>query len=120
MYDNKIKLYKIKKINENEINIYINKIDYERIIKLKTIYEVELINKTGILKIEENIKKNIFLIISLIISIITIYLLSKIIFKVEIIEFKFLLNSSKSISISFNERDNVREISCLDSSISLF
>lgn len=85
MYDNKIKLYKIKKINENEINIYINKIDYEKIIKLKTIYEVKLINKTGILKIKENIKKNIPIIISFITSITIIYLLSKITFKVEII-----------------------------------
>lgn len=102
MYDNKIKLYKIKKINENEINIYINKIDYERIIKLKTIYEVELINKTGILKIEENIKKNIFLIISLIISIITIYLLSKIIFKVEIITNNKKLKEELKIELKEN------------------
>ena len=35
MYDNKIKLYKIKKINENEINIYINKKEYE---KMQQIY----------------------------------------------------------------------------------
>lgn len=85
LYDNKIKLYKIKKINDNEVIIYIRKEDYEKISKIKTIYEIKIIGLTGNLKIKEKLKKNINLIISIIIGIITIYLLSKITFEINII-----------------------------------
>lgn len=85
LYDNKIMIYKIKKINDNEIIINIKKEDFEKIKKLKTIYEINLIGLTGNLKIKQKLKENINLIISIIIGIITIYILSKITFEINII-----------------------------------
>lgn len=85
IYDNKIDLFKIKKINNEEIIVYIKKEDFEKINKIKTIYEIECIDVSGKTKIIENLKKNIPLFIMMLISIITIYILSNLIFKIEII-----------------------------------
>lgn len=80
-----IELLKIEYIKYNEINIIINKKDYEKIIELKTIYEINIIELYGIDKIKNIIKTYKYIIISIIISFIFILFLSKIIFKVEII-----------------------------------
>lgn len=85
LYDNKIKLYKINNINDKEIIIYIDKKDYEKIKKIKTIYKIDIINKTGLLKYKEVLYKNINIIISFICTIITLYILSNITLNIEII-----------------------------------
>ncbi len=85
LYQNKINLYKIKKISKDIIYIYIKKDDLDKILDLKTIYDIEIVGSTGIIKIKETLKNNLFLIISIIISIFTIYILGQITFEIDII-----------------------------------
>ncbi|MEG1146166.1 MAG: sporulation protein YqfD [Bacilli bacterium] len=80
-----------KKLNKNNINIYdirnstfkINDKDLEKTIKLKTIYDIEVIDKTGFKSTLKKINK-IFL-ASIFFSLLLIILLSNIIFKIEIV-----------------------------------
>ncbi len=81
----KIELYKIDVIHYNEINIKVNYIDLEKIVKLKTIYDVEIVEYYGLLKLKNLIRKNRLLILSIILGICLLFFLSNIIFKVEII-----------------------------------
>lgn len=81
----KIELYKIYVIHYNEINIKVNYIDLEKIVKLKTIYDVEIVEYYGLLKLKNLIRKNRLLILSIILGICLLFFLSNIIFKVEII-----------------------------------
>lgn len=85
LYDNKINIYKIKKIDRTNIFIYIKKEDLEKINKLKTIYEIEITGKTGFLLLKEILEKNTILIISIIIGMLTVYILGNIIFDIDII-----------------------------------
>ena len=81
----KIELYKINVIHYNEIDLKINYKDLEKILEIKTIYDIEVINYYGLLKLKYFIRKNKLLILSIIIGICLLYFLSNIIFKVEII-----------------------------------
>ena len=82
---NKIEIINLKKVNDNEINIIVYKKDLDKIEEIKTIYEIELKRKYGIIKIEENLKINKYLIFFLIMGLIIIYILSNVIFSVEVI-----------------------------------
>ena len=65
----KIELYKIYVIHYNEINIKVNYIDLEKIVKLKTIYDVEIVEYYGLLKLKNLIRKNRLLILSIILGV---------------------------------------------------
>jgi similar to stage IV sporulation protein len=80
-----IDIYDIKYLKYNEIIIRINKDDLNKIDESKTIYELEVININGIDKIKILIKKNIYLILGIIISILLLIYLSNTIFSVEVI-----------------------------------
>ena len=81
----KIELYKIDVVHYNEINIKVDYKNLERILELKTIYDVEIVNYYGFLKFKRLLYKNKILILSIILGICLLYFLSNIIFKVEII-----------------------------------
>ncbi len=82
---NNIDILEIKYLKYNEINIIIYEKDYNKIVDLKTIYEIKKLNSYGIIKIKEiiGIYKYIFIFFALAISL--IIFLSNIIFKVEVI-----------------------------------
>ena len=82
---NNIEIISIKKISNNEIDIVIFKEYYETVLKLKTIYEVETIAYRGFFKYKSDILNNKFVIIFILIGLIVIYILSNIIFSVDII-----------------------------------
>ena len=81
----KIELYKIDVIHYNEINIKISYKDLERVLEIKTIYDVEIVNYYGLLKFKRLINKNKLLILSIVLGICLLYFLSNIIFNIEII-----------------------------------
>ena len=60
---NKIEILKIKYKNKNEANITIYKRDYDKVKKLKSIYDITETDVYGVLKIKKNISKNKHLII---------------------------------------------------------
>lgn len=81
----KINLYKIETINRNEVNILILKKDYEKVLKLKTIYEVNILDGFGLIKVRKIAKLNSLFIVLISFAIIIVFFLSKVIFKIEVI-----------------------------------
>ena len=87
----------VKKIYKNKIFIEhlvfcdksaylkLDKENYERLKKIKTIYKIELVRVYGVIKIVNLIKVHSFFIVSLIIGLCYLIFLSNIIFKVDII-----------------------------------
>ena len=81
----------LKRLNDNNINVYeinnniitVNENDLDKINNLKTIYDIEIIEYAGIKKIIKNI--NSIFVLSLIISIIFLYINSKMILNINII-----------------------------------
>ena len=80
---NKINIYNIDKY-DNKLYLTIDYKDYLRILDIKTICKIEVVERIGINKYKYLIKKYLFLIIFILIGIIFNILLSNIIFKIEI------------------------------------
>lgn len=83
--DHKINLYSVKIINREEANIIISKEDYLKVLQLKTIYDLNVLDGYGFIKIRKNLKINSVLIFFLIIGLICIYILSKVTFSIDVI-----------------------------------
>lgn len=95
---NKINIIKVIPKSYKEVLLIVDYNDIDRINKIKTIYNIDIISYYGILRIFKYIKKNIFIISFLIIGIIIIYILSNIIFSIDIIH-----SNSNIISLVDNE-----------------
>ena len=80
-----IEILSLKYLNKNEIIILIYAKDYQKIMKIKSIYEINPQNIYGTLKIKKNIKANKYLIISFITSLTIFIFLTNIIFDIEIV-----------------------------------
>ncbi|MBE6144036.1 MAG: hypothetical protein E7169_00460 [Firmicutes bacterium] len=81
----KIELLDIKVINSKEVILLIYKRDYERLEQLKSIYELEIVNYEGILKLKQIININKFIILFSLLGLAILIFLSNIIFKVEVV-----------------------------------
>ncbi len=82
---NNIDLLKIEKIKYNEINITVYKRDYERIIELKTVYDVNKLDIYGIIKIREVISIYKYIIAFIVLGVFILIFLSNVIFNIEVI-----------------------------------
>ena len=82
---NNIEILNIKYISKNEVSIKIYKYDYDKVIKLKTIYEINIIESYGIIKIIDKSLENRFMILFILISLISLYIITNIIFDVDVI-----------------------------------
>lgn len=85
LINNNINIEKVIPISNKEIDLIINYQDLDKVLKLKTIYNIKIVRYYGKLRIIKRIKKDIFILSSLIISLLLIYTLSNVIFKVEVI-----------------------------------
>ena len=85
LINNNINIEKVIPISHKEIDLIINYQDLEQVLKLKTIYNIKIVRYYGKLRIIKRIKKDIFILSSLLISLLLIYTLSNVIFKVEVI-----------------------------------
>ena len=83
-----ISIIKLIPINYKEVNLIIRYSDYLKIKYMPSIYKITLIDSYGLLKLKAIIKKNVIVIISLIISLLFLYALSNVIFKVEVVHSK--------------------------------
>ena len=81
---NNIEIYNLIYISDNEINIKVLKSDYEKILKLKTIYDIHILDYYGISKLNYNIFQNRFVILSLVIGLIILYVVTNLIFSIDI------------------------------------
>lgn len=85
LYKNKINILNLEKRERNKIEIIINYADYEKILKLNTIYKIDILNYQGFIKKKKQIFKYYHVLIIIILCIMFLYLLSHMIFQVEII-----------------------------------
>ena len=106
LYKNNINIYDVKRINRNKMYLKINNNDYDKIIKIKTIYEITECESYGLIKIKKEILKNKFIIIFTIISLIIIILLSNITFSIEIVHSS---NSIRNIIYSELEKNGIKK-----------
>ena len=100
LYTHHIELLNITYPKYNVAHITIYEKDFEKIEEIKTIYNVDVIDSSGLIHIKKKIKKNYSLIIFIILGIILLYFLSNIIYKVEII------HSSSSVRNMIKEELN--------------
>ena len=82
--NNNIEILYLKNIKKGII-IKIYKKDYEKVLKLKTIYEIDVIGYNGLISIKNKIINNRFIIFSILICFVFLYLLTSLIFKIDII-----------------------------------
>ena len=85
LINNNINIEKVIPISHKEIDLIINYQDLDKVLKLKTIYNIKIVRYYGKLRIIKRVKKDIFILSSLLISLLLIYTLSNVIFKVEVI-----------------------------------
>ena len=83
--NNKIDVLRIKYKGKNEANIIIKKVDYSKVIKIKSIYDITELGVFGFLKVKRRIKKSRHLIIFLMFGFIVFVLLTNVIFDIEIV-----------------------------------
>ncbi|MDD2377269.1 MAG: sporulation protein YqfD [Bacilli bacterium] len=97
----KIELLNIKYISDSEVNIKVYKYDYERLLELKSIYEITIINYYGLIRIKKGLLFNKILLISIFCGFVLLIILSNMIFSVEVIH-----NSPQVRTILLNELAN--------------
>ncbi len=85
LINKKINISNLKVIKHDELHIIIDYKDYDLLNKYSKTYKITIIEKYGKLRLFDVIKNNLIILSSLIISIIFLYLLSNIIFKVEVV-----------------------------------
>lgn len=80
-----IELLEIDRIDHKTIDLKIYDTDYEEIVKIKTIYDVEIIDIYGFRKLKKIINLNKYLIFFIILGLVLLIFLTNIIFEVEVI-----------------------------------
>lgn len=82
---NNINIIKVIPISYKEMDLIVDYKDLDKIEKLKTIYNIKIIRYYGKLRILKRIKKNIFILSFLLIGLFLVYILSNLIFSIEVI-----------------------------------
>ena len=82
--NNNIEILSLRYINDGII-VKIYKKDYDKLLSIKTIYEIEVVNYSGIFNIKNKILDNKFIIISILICLVFLYFLTSLIFDIDII-----------------------------------
>ena len=124
-YFNKLLKYNIKMLKVVKQNNYyyltLDESNYQKILKYKNIYKIEIVGYDGLIKYKLLFKKNNIIIISFLIGIFLIILLSNFIFKIEIKTTdsdlkKLLLNELEkeglkvySFQKNFTEKEKIKE-----------
>lgn len=120
---NHIELLEIKYFKNNIVHIKIYKDDYPKIIKLKSIYEVDVIEAYGLIKLKKIISVNKFIIIAIFFGFALFIFLTNVIFKVEVIHSSsevrnFLTYELKSFGMEpYSLKKNFKEISKIKNEI---
>ena len=87
LYKRKIELLNISYDNES-IFIKLDKSNYEKLLEIKTIYEITLTKLYGLEKYKKLLKKNMIFILSVCVGFLLLFCLSNIIFEVEVVHQK--------------------------------
>ena len=85
LINKKIDILELKILNHNQIILIVKKSSYKTLNKYSKTYKISVIKKYGPLKIKEFIQKNIVILMCICISILLVYVLSHMIFSIDII-----------------------------------
>ncbi len=85
LINKKIDILELKILNHNQIILIVKKSSYKTLNKYSKTYKISVIKKYGTLKIKEFIQKNIVILMCICISILLVYVLSHMIFSIDII-----------------------------------
>ncbi|MBQ2872512.1 MAG: sporulation protein YqfD [Bacilli bacterium] len=85
LINQRINIINLNVVKHNELEIIINYKDYKLLKKYSKTYKIKIIKKYGTLKLIELMKRNLFIILWLVLAIAFLYFLSNIIFSVEIV-----------------------------------
>ena len=85
LHTSKIELLKIQYPSRKEAIIKIYLKDYEKVLQLKTIYEIQILSYGGYISFSKKIKRNRFFLIICFLGLFFLYFLSHVIFEVEVI-----------------------------------
>lgn len=85
LINKKIDILELKILNHNKIILIVKKSSYKTLNKYSKTYKISVIKKYGPLKIKEFIQKNIVILMCICISILLVYVLSHMIFSIDII-----------------------------------
>lgn len=119
--NNNIEILDCKYLDKDKAKIIIYNKDLEKLKKIKTIYNIDIIDNHGIIKIKKKIKIHKFIIISLILGIILLKILSSIIFQIDVVyndknirefikeELKNYGIKEKTFKKNFNEIKKIKE-----------
>lgn len=91
--NNNINILKLEQISYKEALIKINYKDYDKLLKIKSIYDVTLISNTGLLKFKELLNKHKYFLIMFTFGILFLIYLCNIIFEVDVISTNNELNN---------------------------
>lgn len=85
LINNKVNIEKVIPKSYNTMYIIIDYNELDKVLRLKTIYNIKIIKYYGKLRLLKYIKKNIFILIFLLVGLLMIYTLSNIVFSIEVI-----------------------------------
>ncbi len=85
LYKHKIEILKLSYSNYKTVIITIYEKDYQALMDLKTIYEIDLVGTAGMIKIKRKIRTSRIFLLMIILGFLALYFLSHVIFKIEII-----------------------------------
>jgi len=83
--NNNIEILNIKYITKEEINIKIYKYDYDKVNKLKTIYEIQVINYYGFIKTKNILFSNKFIITFILVAFCALYMITSLVFEIDVV-----------------------------------
>ena len=85
LINNKVNIEKVIPKSYNTMYIIIDYNELDKVLRLKTIYTIKIIKYYGKLRLLKYIKKNMFVLIFLLVGLLMIYTLSNIVFSIEVI-----------------------------------
>ena len=101
LVNNKVELLNIKYLKYNEVVLTIYRNDYDKALKLKTTYEIKIVDEKGTVKLVKLLLKNIYFIISIFFCYIILNVLTHMVFEIKIVH-----NDREIREIVFNELNN--------------
>lgn len=85
LYTHQIEILKLSYPNDKTVVITIYEKDYEKVMELKTIYEIDVVGTSGIIQVKRKMKIHRLFFLFLIFGFGILYFLSNIIYKIEIV-----------------------------------
>ncbi len=121
----KIELLNINQVKRDTVYVWIYKKDYPNVYRLTTIYNIEIVDSSGWIKIKKSINVNTYFILSLVVGLVALIILTNLIFSVEVIHNNketrdFIIRELKNYDIDkYHFKKNYQELNNIKKDIIL-